>query len=208
MEISTTKRGLSANQLKREEIENLIQRLESMCPLAEPARSSLMGGKWIVDYTTSPPPSNGKLGSFVGYARQIIDLDRGTYVNYLSIPGEIEKEWLSATLEATFSEWDGTFLKDDRIADDYDEATSSPSSKVQKNEKPDNIFSSLQDLFASKSKKVGKEDKLDYGADSWKVNFETLTIKAFGIPLITKKFENTSRIWKMSYLDEETRIGK
>ena len=49
---------------------------------------------------------------------------------------------------------------------------------------------------------------VDYGADSWKVNFVCITIKAFGFPLITKKFEDTSRIWKMSYLDEETRVGK
>ena len=214
-EISSTQRGLSTTPSQQENIENLLQTLETKCPLSEPARSSLMGGKWIVDYTTSPPPSNGKLGPFVGYARQIIDLDKGTYVNYLSVPGDIEKEWLSATLEATFSEWDGTFLKDDRVEEDDavdeemsigvdDNSNSNDDSEVSS---PSNIFSAFQDLFTSKAN-TKKSTKVDYGADSWKVDFQTLTIKAFGFPLITKKFENTSRIWKMSYLDEETRIGE
>ncbi len=230
-EISTTKRGLSTTPSQQQSIETLLQSLETKCPLSEPARSTLMGGRWIVDYTTSPPPSNGKLGPFVGYARQIIDLEKGTYVNYLSVPGDIQREWLSATLEATFSEWDGTFLKDDRDKDDMnssEETSTKICDEIEEDEKiedssdknkqvlsspsPVNIFSSIQNLF-TKSKNDDDDNKstnktVDYGADSWKVNFETLTIKAFGFPLITKKFESTSRIWKMSYLDEETRIGE
>jgi len=101
-EIQSTSRGLSASSDQQAKIDSLVRELELKCPLNEPARSSLMEGKWIVDYTTAPPPSNGKLGPFVGIARQIIDLDQGTYTNYLSVPGDIEKEWLSARLEATF----------------------------------------------------------------------------------------------------------
>ncbi len=224
-EISTTKRGLSTTQAQESSIESLLQKLELECPLAEPARSPLMGGKWIVDYTTSPPPSNGKLGPFVGFARQIIDLEQGTYVNYLSVPGDIEKEWLSAKLEATFSEWDGVLLKDDRADidngdddDNYDNDTQNNQFEqndimVKKDNEPSSadpksIFAFLQDLLKPKGPEIEKSTKTDYGADSWKVDFQTLTIKAFGVTLITKKFENTSRVWKMSYLDDETRIGK
>ena len=210
--ISTTERGLSTTKIQEENIEDLLQKLETKCPLSEPARSSLMGGKWIVDYTTSPSPSNGKLGPFVGYARQIIDLEKGTYVNYLSVPGDIEKEWLSATLEATFSEWDGTFLKDDRVKGEDDVDIVPVDDDLKRNDdndvsSPNNIFSIFQDLFTLKAN-VKKSTNVDYGADSWKVEFQTLTIKAFGFQLIKKEFENISRIWKMSYLDEETRIGK
>ena len=93
-EIKTTKRGLSASPEQQTKIDSLVQSLESLCPYEEPARMPEMAGKWIVDYTTAPPPSNGKLGPFEGIARQIIDLDAGTYVNYLSVPGDIEKEFL------------------------------------------------------------------------------------------------------------------
>ncbi len=212
-EISTTERGLSASEKQKGDVDDLIQKLEANCPLSEPARSSLMGGKWIVDYTTAPPPSNGKLGPFVGYARQIIDLDEGTYVNYLSVPGDIKKEWLSAKLEATFSEWDGAFLVessdgvDDEIArDDMDEDEERDENNTAN--KLD-FFASIQSMISGKSPSEStKIAKPDYGAYSWKVDFQTLTIRLFGIPLVTKKFENTSRIWKMSFLDEQTRVGK
>lgn len=50
-------------------------------------------------------------------------------------------------------------------------------------------------------------DGVDYGATTWKVDFETLQISAFGIPLFTQKFKaGTARTWKMTYLDDETRI--
>ena len=239
-QISDTKRGLSTTTTtqKKQTIDNLIQELESNCPLSQPARSPLMGGKWIVDYTTSPPPSNGKLGPFVGFARQIIDLEDGTYVNYLSVPGDIEKEWLSAKLVATFVEWDGVLLKDDRIDDkdanngdddknandniDDIDAIDIVDEEITNNEttnetpKQNDFFTSLQSIFSfsfDNKKDTTKTNttpaKPDYGALNWKVDFQTLTITAFGIPLLTKKFdEGTSRIWKMSYLDDETRVGK
>lgn len=223
-EIAPTKRGLSTTTNQSQTIENLIQNLESECPLSEPARSPLMGGSWIVDYTTAPPPSNGKLGPFVGYARQRIDLDKGTYENYLSVPGDdLDKEWLSAKLVATFEEWDGEFLEDDRdgdgssVSDDEDDVNSSEEISVIE-EKGDNsnslkpgFFASFQSIFSGNNEATANTSsainkKPDYGASNWKVDFQTLTIKAFGITLLTQKFENTSRIWKMSYLDDETRV--
>mmetsp|Transcript_26596 Transcript_26596/g.30933 ORF Transcript_26596/g.30933 Transcript_26596/m.30933 type:complete len:304 (+) Transcript_26596:68-979(+) len=215
-EISTTKRGLNASDAQQRDIEPLIQELEAQCPFSEPARSSLMGGKWIVDYTNAPPPSNGKLGPFVGVARQMIDLDEGTYVNYLSVPGDdLSKEWLSAKLEATFTEWDGTILKDDRIEDNTygDESGDDKDESVEENElvatpKENDMFKSFMSMLSGNTSSTNKNtnDKPDYGAENWKVSFESIKIELFGIPIVTKKFENTFRIWKMSYLDEETRI--
>ena len=50
-------------------------------------------------------------------------------------------------------------------------------------------------------------DDVDYGATTWKVDFESLQISAFGIPLFTQNFKaGTARTWKMTYLDDDTRI--
>ena len=39
----------------------------------------------------------------------------------------------------------------------------------------------------------------DFGATSWKVDFKTITISLFGIPLLKNSFpENTARVWKMT----------
>jgi hypothetical protein len=134
-------------------------------------------------------------------------LDQCTYVNYLSVPGEIEKEWLSARLEASFREWDGVLLEtnveertDSSEMETYDETASSSSLK-----KLDTFESFLKafDVFSKKKKKI------DYGANCWKVDFETLEIKFFGFPILKKRFdEGTSRVWKMTYLDHETRVGE
>jgi len=211
-EIKSTKRGLAASPEQRTKIDSLVQSLEALCPYDEPARMPTMAGKWIVDYTTAPPPSNGKLGPFVGFARQIIDLDDRTYVNYLSVPGDIEKEFLSAKLVATFEEWDGTILKDDRMKDDRDgdgdgDVSDSDSNSISDEPQAStNWLQSISSIFQPQQQK--KSTTSDYGADSWKVDFKTLTIKLFGFQVLQKSFdEGTSRVWKMSYLDDEgTRI--
>eukprot|EP00532_Pseudo-nitzschia_australis_P001774 CAMPEP_0168186050 /NCGR_PEP_ID=MMETSP0139_2-20121125/14201_1 /TAXON_ID=44445 /ORGANISM="Pseudo-nitzschia australis, Strain 10249 10 AB" /LENGTH=263 /DNA_ID=CAMNT_0008107983 /DNA_START=157 /DNA_END=947 /DNA_ORIENTATION=+ len=208
MEIKSTKRGLSASPEERAKIDSLVQSLEAICPYEEPARMPNMAGNWIVEYTTAPPPSNGKLGPFAGIARQIIDLDNGTYVNYLSVPGDIEKEFLSAKLEATFEEWDGTILKDERDDDSKGDDNDGDVSNSVSNEPPASknwLQSSISSIFQTQN---NKNPGTDYGADSWKVDFKTLTIKLFGFTLIRKAFdEGTSRVWKMSYLDDNgTRI--
>jgi hypothetical protein len=207
-EIKSTKRGLSATAEKRTKINSLVQSLESLCPYEEPARRPEMEGKWIVDYTTAPPPSNGKLGPFEGIARQIIDLDDGTYVNYLSVPGDVEKEFLSAKLEATFEEWNGELLKDDTITDVSSDGDSvAPDTVSVEPPASTNWLSSISSIFQSQQQQNQKL-KLDYGADSWKVDFKTLTIKVFGFKVLEKSFdEGTSRVWKMSYLDKDgTRV--
>ena len=212
-EIQSTSRGLSASTDQRAKIDLLVSELESKCPLNEPARSPLMGGKWIVDYTTAPPPSNGKLGPFVGIARQIIDLDQETYTNYLSVPGEIEKEWLSARLEATFVEWNGELLEDDRNSNSGVKVTNQETEvkDIEPFKEGENWLEGITSFFQGQQGiKGGKASTPDYGADSWKVDFKSLTIKVFGFQLVRKEFdEGTSRVWKMSYLDDSgTRIGK
>jgi len=158
-------------------------------------------------------------------------------VNYLSVPGDVEKEWLSARLEATFVEWDGTLLEDAReeqvqvrvVAasqkesddddDDDDDSTIEGNDKndeqVQEKEEGSwfqSITSMFQGQTESSSNTLGVLSRTtpDYGADSWKVDFKTLTIKVFGFQLFQQEFkEGTSRVWKMSYLDDDgTRIGK
>ena len=47
----------------------------------------------------------------------------------------------------------------------------------------------------------------DPGATTWKVDFESLTLSLFRIPIFTQQFKaGTSRTWRMSYLDDDTRI--
>ncbi len=133
-------------------------------------------------YTDAPPPSNGQLGFWKGIAKQVIDLEGGRYKNELYIGGkggdEDEGAWLTAVLDADWKEWDGVYLDGDDDGDGVMESVSGS----------------------------GRND-IDYGATTWKVTFESLTLSLFRVPLFTQKFkEGTSRTWKMTYLDDETRI--
>lgn len=160
--MAATDRGRSASAQQQKEMEINIRKLERDCNLAEPARSPLVEGSWIVDYTTAPPPSNGQLGPFKGTARQVVNLGTGTYQNLLSVP---PNDWLTASLDATWTEWDGVYLDDDEDA-------------------------SLDNV----------------GGSCWKVTFESLTIRLFGVPFFTKKFDGVERVWRTTYVDDETRI--
>ena len=148
-----------------------------------------MDGPWIVLYTDAPPPSNGQLGPFLkGVAKQVIDLQRGTYKNELYVGGrgvdEDQNAWVSAVLEATWKEWDGVYLDLDTSEND----TSSGSS-------------SDNDCNDSSSKTI------DHGATTWRVDFVSLTLSIFQLPIFTQTFqEGTARTWKMTYLDDDTRI--
>ena len=107
----------------------------------------------------------------------MIDLKGGTYRNELYVGGNgadgDEGAWLSAVLEATWSEWDGVYLDQDN------------SSNVKKS----------------------RGENVDYGATTWKVDFQSLTLSVFQVPIFTQQFqEGTARTWKMTYLDDETRI--
>lgn len=168
--VASTDRGRKVSDSQRSELESYFQQLEGQCTLPEPARSPLVEGSWTVEYTDAPPPSNGQLGPFAGFAYQEVNLETGRYANILKVP---PNDWLSATLEATWKEWDGVLIEDDTV----DSGTAMPPN----------------------------EDE-DYGATSWVVTFESLTIKLFGFPLINQKFENTKRVWRTTYVDDNTRI--
>ena len=209
--IGRTKRGLSATMEQRIEIEKAIRALEASCQLKEPARDPRMEGKWEVLYTTAPPPSNGQLGPFTGVAKQSINLDNGGYQNILEVG-----DWLVAVLDASWEEWDGTLLIDNTkdsegsakwqsgvvaISDDADEDIGEPK-EVDESSNP---LGFLQQFLNGGDRKTSSTP--DYGAASWKVDFKDISINIFGTQIINKKFgEGTSRIWKMTYLDDTTRI--
>lgn len=161
--MAPTNRGRSTTPTQQDEIETHVQQLESLCNLEAPANSPLVQGSWIVDYTTAPPPSNGQLGPFSGIARQVVSLQDGTYRNLLSVP---PNDWLTASLDATWQEWDGVYLDNPQ----------------EKNDTP------------------------HIGGSCWKVTFQNLTVRLLGVPLFAQKFQDTERIWRTTYCDDDTRI--
>lgn len=215
--IEPTRRGLSATESQKLEIERKIRDLEAVCPIKEPARDSRMAGGWEVLYTTAPPPSNGQLGPFVGVAKQDIDLENKSYKNILQVGGN-DNIWLSAVLQATWEEWNGELLEeknakgnkewksgvvevDDDTNMELDDSRDNAGSAM--NQSP--LESVLSIFGGGKKKDDGKI--LDYGGTSWKVDFKTITISVFGIALLKNTFPDaTARVWKMSYLDDDTRI--
>lgn len=218
-EIRPTKRGLSTTPEQRASIEGSISKLEGLCPVEAPARDSRMEGHWFVRYTTAPPPSNGQLGPFVGVAAQEIGLSNGRYSNILSVG---PNNWLGATLDADWTEWDGQLLeeKDEEgrkkwmegaveveAAAGGEEPVSAPDAGT--NEDGGGIFGSIMSALSGggNKQKTGKgASEPDYGASSWRVTFDSLTIRLFGLPVVTKKFDDTARVWKMTYIDDDTRI--
>lgn len=182
---SSTDRGRSVQGGEGEykSIEALLEELESYNQYTEPTRSAYTGGSWTVGYTTAPPPSNGQLGPFRGIAMQVIDMEDKTYKNVLLVP---PNDWLKASLDATWEEWDGELVQDNG-----DQKWKAPTTTT-----------------AAQKGATEKDDTVqDYGATCWRVTFEKLTISIFGTPIFTKLFENgTQRIWRTTYLDENTRI--
>ena len=210
--IEPTKRGLSTTEEQRNTIEAQIRSLEAKCPLEEPARDPRMAGGWEVLYTTAPPPSNGKLGPFVGVAKQAIDLEGGGYKNILQVGSE-DNVWLSAVLDASWEEWNGELLEekgggekwraavvDANAVSSGEEAATSSDGNDANGASPPSPWDGLMNMFGGG--KIGDKNNkktADFGATSWKVDFKTITISLFGIPLLKNSFpENTARVWKMT----------
>ena len=222
-EIATTKRGLSANLQQRISIEQTIQALEQLCPVAEPARDPRMAGRWVVQYTTAPPPSNGQLGPFVGVAKQEIDLKNGTYKNILRVG---PSDWLSATLDAIWQEWDGALLEETdekgrknwmqgtvTLESDEGNAYAEPSEQKEGESTSGtpwgNAFNSIRNAFEGAGSRNSEEQQSiepDYGAANWLVTFKSLNISLFGATVFTQQFQEKSRVWKMTYIDDDTRV--
>ena len=120
------------------------------------------------------------LGPFQGTASQVISSqddgddtiiisNNNGYQNLLNVA---PMDWLTATLDGVWEDWDGVLLS----------TTLDPQTQSTKT-------------------------KLDWGANHWKVTFLQLQIKLFGLPLFTKKFdETTSRVWRTTYLQDDVRI--
>lgn len=204
-------RGLSKDKKKQELVEAELERIERTCTDPQPARSGFVQGSWVVEYTDASAPSNGQLGPFSGIAYQEVDLDTGRYANILRVP---PNDWLTATLEATWNEWDGVLLlEDDGKSGDSsatepeqeDQATAVTIKETEKGKQ--SIFDGVLDFFAPKNNdNASPSNKEDFGATCWVVTFESITIRLFNFPLITKKFDNVKRIWRTTYVDENTRI--
>ena len=166
--------------------DELFQRMEALNQINEPNRSAGFLGEWHVWYTDCPPPSNGQLGPFQGTAGQVILQDesstttRSTYQNQLKVP---PNDWLTATLDGVWEEWDGQILP---------VLTSSSSSSKE----------------ARRNESVGQgRVENDWGANHWKVTFLNLKIALFGITVFHKDFPpDTSRVWRTTYLDDDIRI--
>ena len=209
--IEPTKRGLSTTEEQRGTIEAQIRSLEAACPLDEPARDPRMAGGWEVLYTTAPPPSNGKLGPFVGVAKQAIDLRGRGYKNILQVGSE-DNVWLSAVLDASWEEWNGELLEEKSIGGgekwraavvdaaevSSGEETTDSSDGNDANGTSPSPWGGLMSMFGGKTSDKSKKT-VDFGATNWKVDFKTITISLFGIPLLKNTFpENTARVWKMT----------
>lgn len=207
--IEPTKRGLSTTEEQRNTIEAQIRRIEAACPLDEPARDPRMAGGWEVLYTTAPPPSNGKLGPFVGVAKQAIDLEGGGYQNILQIGSE-DNVWLSAVLDASWEEWNGDLLEEKGGGEKWraavvDASEVASGKEIASSDRIDTASASpspwdrLTSMFGGEKGGSNCKKVTDFGATSWKVDFKIITIYLFGIPLLKNTFpENTARVWKMT----------
>ena len=127
------------------------------------------------------------MGFFKGIAKQVIDLSGRRYRNELYVGGSgvdgDEGAWLTAVLDAKWEEWDGIYLDSNEDKDNNSGGTS-------------------HDVLESTA-----EQNIDHGATTWKVDFESITLSLFQVPLFTQQFKaGTSRTWKMTYLDDDTRI--
>jgi len=162
---------------KGQDPEAWLCRLEALNSNPQPNRDPDFLGAWHVWYTNCPPPSNGQLGPFQGTASQIVhDATTRSYQNLLAVP---PNDWLTATLDGVWEDWDGVFLDDDEgDKDDTKEKVA-----------------------------AGTKDATDWGANHWKVTFVRLKIALFKFVLVNKEFPpDTARVWRTSYLDDEIRI--
>lgn len=97
----------AAIQQKLDPVDSLRE-LEALNGSKEPNREDRFLGEWHVWYTNCPPPSNGQLGPFQGTSSQVIqDATTKSYQNLLAVPPQ---QWLTATLDGVWDEWDGLFL--------------------------------------------------------------------------------------------------
>lgn len=81
---------------------------------------------------------------------------------------------------------------------------SSFDSKNDNNGSNENLLNKLGAMFSRST--ISKNVSPDYGASNWLVTFQSLSIKVLGVQLFEKRFDATQRVWRTTYVDEETRI--
>ena len=91
-----TSNGVKASQKTRDDISEIVSKLELMNPVKGISNSPLMNGNWKLIYTTNSGSSAGRLGAFIGRVDQDIDLSTRKYINYVRLGGIVQGA-LSAT---------------------------------------------------------------------------------------------------------------
>ena len=91
-----TSNGVKASPQRREEIQNVIDKLNKQNKVRQLTKSPLIDGSWDLLYTTNEGSSAGKIGPFVGKVEQNVRLSAGVYENVVRLPG------FSACLTATW----------------------------------------------------------------------------------------------------------
>lgn len=92
-----TQNGNKCSDEKRDRIEKIVERLETLNPTVRIGPSELLDGKWKLLYTTNGGSSSGKLGPFVGSVIQDIDTSAFSYDNIVSLGAGLVEGRLTAT---------------------------------------------------------------------------------------------------------------
>ena len=122
-DVSVLQRRIEECIRRKQDPEIHLQALEACNPNSSPNTSPGFFGQWHVWYTDCPPPSNGQLGPFQGTAEQVIDQTSSesnepqprSYRNLLKVP---PNDWLTATLDGVWTEWDGLLLDTQTLSTD------------------------------------------------------------------------------------------
>ena len=91
-----TSNGVKASQKARDEIVEIVGKLESLNSVKGISSSPFMDGNWKLIYTTNSGSSAGRLGAFIGRVDQDIDISSRKYINYVRLGGIVQGA-LSAT---------------------------------------------------------------------------------------------------------------
>jgi hypothetical protein len=128
------------------------------------------------------------LGIFQGRASQCIG-NNGSYQNNLQVS---PNDWLTATLDGVWQDWDGELLLSPSRPSSSEDSTRTISDH-------DNPQDSKMTMDTS--------TVVDWGARHWKVTFVQLQIQLLGQTVFRQQFDSsTSRVWRTTYLLDDTRI--
>lgn len=166
-----------------EVLEPYLKAVESRNTYKEPNREANYKGTWHVWYSNAPPPSNGQLGPFQGSAEQAIAIQGDSYKNVLRLPpNSSDDAWLTVVLDGIWEDWDGQEIQENGVENAAAATAAADTGSKSRNDP-------------------------DWGAKFWKVTFLRLNFILFGKQLLSKDFPaGVARVWRTTYLDDETRI--